>query len=138
MYPVGRIRIRRIGETRQSLSRGYQALLTCIVGQKIVAVSAIRIACVHKVFVSIIPAIHALGVEQYIVAGIEYAIGTFVHIKRHRRQVVDMRKTKILIQRRPAVAVNTHIGGVESGSRQFVVGQAMHARFCHTDLHPLA
>ena len=92
----------------------------------------------HKMFVSIIPTIHALGVEQYIVACIEYAVRTFVHIERHRRQVVDMRKTKILIQCRPAVAVNTHIGGVESGSRQFVVGQTMHARFCHTDLHPLA
>ena len=124
---ISRIGICRECSLSQSIGRLNQTLLTGIVAQEIIAITAVGIAGVNEVFVLVSPAVHALRIEKDIVAFAEYAVRAFVHVERHRRQVVQFILLKVLTEHRTAVAVNAHIGGIESGCCELVVGHTIHA-----------
>ena len=138
VHQIGGVRANLIGGIVELLGIGNQLLLAYIVCQKIVAITAVRVAGVNEMIVDIIPTVHALCIEQYIVALAEHTVCTFVHIERYRRQIILFTQLEVLTEHTSAVTVDTYLLRIKSRISYLVVRHAMHTGFCNAYLHPFA
>ena len=114
--------------TTYRLCLGRRKRSADVIGQEIVAVVRVGIACMHEIGPVVRPANRTLYPEEDIIRA---------HVNRYLRQIVYLGFLEALGQHRASVAEDTYLAWIKTCLAQFVKRHSAYTGLAYADLYPM-